>query len=54
MIVVQSLITQVILGMDFLQKGGLVLDFTTSPVTITAHAMVSSDDGQKQELPQAY
>ena len=50
MIVVQSLITHVILGMDFLQKHGLVLDFTTSPVNITAHAMVSSDDGQKQEL----
>ena len=50
MIVVQSLITQVILGMDFLQKHGLVLDFTTSPVNITAHAMVSRDDGQKQEL----
>ena len=50
MIVVQSLITQVILGMDFLQKHGLVLDFTTSPVNITAHAMVSSDDEQKQEL----
>ena len=39
MIVVQSLITQVILGMDFLQKHGLVLDFTTSPVNITARAV---------------
>ena len=38
MIVVRSLITQVILGMDFLQKHGLVLDFTTMPVNITAHA----------------
>ena len=33
-IVVRSLITSVILGMDFLQKHGIVLDFTTIPVTI--------------------
>ena len=39
MIVVRSLITQVILGMDFLQKHGLVLDYTTSPVNITARAV---------------
>ena len=50
MTVVQSLITQVILGMDFLQKHGLVLDFTTTPVHVTAHAGMSGDDGQKQEL----
>ena len=29
-----SLVTPVILGMDFLQKHGMVLDFTTTPVTI--------------------
>ena len=50
MIVVRSLITQVILGMDFLQKHGLVLDFTTMPVNITAHARGSGDDSQRQEL----
>ena len=33
-IVVHPLITPVILGMDFLQKHGIVLDFTTIPVTI--------------------
>ena len=33
-IVVHSLITSVILGMDFLQKHGIVLDFTKMPVTI--------------------
>ena len=49
MIVVRSLITQVILGIDFLQKHGLVLDCTTMPVNITAHAR-GSGDGQRQEL----
>ena len=34
-IVVQSLITPVILGIDFMQKHGLVLDFTTTPVTVS-------------------
>ena len=33
-VAVHSLITPVILGMDFLQKHGMVLDFTTTPVTI--------------------
>ena len=33
-VVVHSLITPVILGMDFLQKHGIMLDFTTTPVTI--------------------
>ena len=50
MIVVRSLTTQVILGMDFLQNHGLVLDFTTTPVKVTAHARVSSDDAQRQKL----
>ena len=31
-IVVEQLISQIILGVDFLQQQGLVLDFTTSPV----------------------
>ena len=34
LVVVQSLIVPVILGMDFLQTHGLTLDFTTTPVTI--------------------
>ena len=33
-VVVHSLITPVILGIDFLHKHGIVLDFTTTPVTI--------------------
>ena len=33
-VVVHSLITPVILGIDFLQKHGIVLDFTMMPVTI--------------------
>ena len=32
-VLVQSLITPVILGIDFMQKHGLVLDFTTTPIT---------------------
>eukprot|EP00731_Ephydatia_muelleri_P000732 Em0001g732a len=34
-IVVEQLISQVILGVDFLQQQYLVLDFTTSPVSVT-------------------
>ena len=34
-IVVEQLISQVILGVDFLQQQGLVLDFTTLPVSVT-------------------
>ena len=33
-VVVQSLITPVILDIDFMHKHGLVLDFTTTPITI--------------------
>ena len=33
-VVVHSLITPVILGMDFLQKHNIVLDFTTKPVMV--------------------
>ena len=33
-IVIHSLITPVILGMDLFQKHGMVLDFTTMPVTL--------------------
>ena len=34
MIVVRSLITQVMMGMDFLQKHGLAVYFTTMPVML--------------------
>ena len=34
-VLVQSLITPVTLGIDFMQKHGLVLDFTTTPITIS-------------------
>ena len=34
--VVQSLISPVILGIDFLQKYKLVLDFTSTPVSVTS------------------
>ena len=38
-VVVQSLITPVILGIDFMHKHGLVLDFTTTPITVRNHTM---------------
>ena len=38
-VVVQSLITPVISGIDFMQKHGLVLDFTITPVTIHSKKM---------------
>ena len=34
-IVVEQLISQVIFRVDFLQQQSLVLDFTTSPVSVT-------------------
>ena len=34
LVVVKSLITPVILGIDFLQAHGLILDFTTTPVEL--------------------
>ena len=38
-IVVQSLITLVILGIDFMQKHGLVLYITTTPITIHSQTL---------------
>ena len=38
-VVVRSLITPVILGIDFMHKHGLVLDFTTTPITVRNHTM---------------
>ena len=40
--VVQSLITPVILGIDFLQAHGLILDFTTIPVHVTTQPVPDS------------
>ncbi|KAL5516749.1 hypothetical protein EMCRGX_G002156 [Ephydatia muelleri] len=45
--VVKDLITPVILGVDFLQDKGLVLDFTTTPVTVTPRIERSTQNKQK-------
>ena len=42
LVVVQSLITPVILGIDFLQAHGLILDFTTTPVHVTTQPVPDS------------
>ena len=42
LVVVQSLITPVILGIDFLQAHGLILDFTTTPVHVTTQPTLES------------
>ena len=46
-VVVKDLITPVILGVDFLQDKGLVLDFTTTPVTVTPRKERSTQSQQK-------
>ena len=38
-VVDRSLITPVILGIDFMHKHGLVLDFTTTPISVRNHTM---------------
>ena len=43
-IVVKQLISQVILRVDFLQQQGLILDFTSSPMSVTVA-------GQKRPTP---
>ena len=47
-IVVNSLVTPVILGTDFLQKHGLTLDFTADPVTVYQSGNELSDAEQVQ------
>jgi len=42
---VRSLIAPLILGVDFLQKHGITLDFTSNPVGISSH-MVDDGDGE--------
>eukprot|EP00731_Ephydatia_muelleri_P032479 Em0024g23a len=49
-VVVKDLITPVILGVDFLQDKGLVLDFTTTPVTVTSRIERSTQNQQKIPL----
>ena len=39
LVVVRSLITPVILGIDFMHKHGLVLDFTTTPISVRNNTM---------------
>ena len=39
LVVVRSLITPVILGIDFMQEHGIVLDFATNPIRITQQAV---------------
>eukprot|EP00731_Ephydatia_muelleri_P021178 Em0013g905a len=46
-VVVKDLITPVILGVDFLQDKGLVLDFTTTPVTVTPRIERNTQNKQK-------
>ena len=42
LVVVQSLITPVIIGINFLQAYGLILDFTTTPVHVTTQPVPDS------------
>ena len=50
LVVVQSLITPVILGINFLQAHGLILDFTTTPVHVTTQP--TSDSSRKESAQQ--
>ena len=48
-VVVKDLITPVIVGVDFLQDKGLILDFTTTPVTVTPAGKKRSNENRKQK-----
>ena len=50
LVVVKSLITPVILGIDFLQAHGLILDFTTTPVRV--EAKLHTDNGSRDSAQQ--
>ena len=50
LVVVQSLIAPVILGIDFLQAHGLILDFTTTPAHVTTQP--TSDSSRKESAKQ--
>ena len=51
--VVKDLITSVILGTDFLQEHRLLLDFTTTPVTVVQSETQSQHIQQQADQPQA-
>ena len=51
--VVKDLITPVILGTDFLQEHRLLLDFTTTPVTVVQSETQSQHIQQQADQPQA-
>jgi len=42
-VVVKSLVAPVILGIDFLQRNGLILDFTQNPVAVSNRPSKGSD-----------
>ena len=50
LVVVDSLINPVILGMDFLQQHGLVLDFACSPISVTTRHTPPNSHGQLQDI----
>ena len=50
LVVVDSLISPVILGMDFLQQHGLVLDFASSPISVTTRHTPPNSHGQLQDI----
>ena len=50
LVVVDSLISPVILGMDFLQQHGLVLDFASSPISVTTRHTPPKSHGQLQDI----
>ena len=50
-IVVDSLVTPVILGADFLQENNVALDFSSSPVTVFSSKVPSLDSCQQKPSP---
>ena len=50
-IVVDSLVTPVILGADFLQENNVALDFSSSPVTVFSSKLPSLDSCQPKPSP---
>ena len=50
LVVVRSLITPVILGMDFLQQHGLILDFTSTPIGVTSFHSPPNSDVHLQDI----
>ena len=49
LVVVDSLISPVIIGVDFLQQDGLVQDFVSSPISVTTRHTAPSSHGQLQD-----